>query len=69
MNKIQTEMEYEDFILDYLHDNNKFVIRKNENYDRNVAMDTELLLKFLEETQPQTVAALKTTQYFKKTIV
>ena len=59
MNKIQTEMEYEDFILDYLHKSNKFIVRKNENYDRNVAMDTELLLKFLEDTQPQTVAALK----------
>lgn len=59
MNKIQTEMEYEDFILNYLRDNNKFLIRKNENYNRNVAMDTELLLKFLEDTQPQTVAALK----------
>ena len=59
MNKIQTEMEYEDFILDYLHKNNKFIVRKNENYDRDVAMDTELLLKFLEDTQPQTVTALK----------
>ena len=27
MNKIQTEMEYEDFILDYLHKSNKFIVR------------------------------------------
>lgn len=59
MNKIQTEMEYEDFILDYLRQSNGFIVRKNENYNRNVAMDTELLLRFLEDTQPDTIAALK----------
>lgn len=59
MNKIESEMEYEDFILNYLHENNGFVIRKNADYDRNLAMDKELLLRFLEDTQPEKVAALK----------
>lgn len=59
MNKIESEMEYEDFILNYLHENNGFVIRKNADYDRNLAMDKELLLRFLEDTQPEKVTALK----------
>lgn len=59
MNKIESEMEYEDFILNYLHENNGFVIRKNADYDRNLAVDKEILLRFLEDTQPEKVAALK----------
>ena len=59
MNKIESEMEYEDFILNYLHENNGFVIRKNADYDRNLAVDKELLLHFLEDTQPEKVTALK----------
>lgn len=59
MNKILTEMEFEDFILDHLSKNNGFVLRTNADYDRNLAMDKELLLKFLEDTQPEKVAALK----------
>lgn len=59
MNKIESEMEYEDFILNYLHEKNGFVIRKNADYDRSLAMDKELLLKFLEDTQPEKVVALK----------
>jgi len=59
MNKIESEMEYEDFILNYLHEKNGFAIRKNFDYDRNLAMDKEVLLRFLEDTQPEKVAALK----------
>ena len=59
MNKIESEMEYEDSILNYLHDKNGFVIRTNDDYDRTIAMDKELLFKFLETTQPKTMEDLR----------
>ncbi len=59
MNRIQTETEYETFIVKYLKENNGYIERTNANYDRNYAMDKELLIKFLNDTQPDTVAKLK----------
>ena len=59
MNNIQSEKEYQAFILDYLHNQNGYVIRKNANFDRFNAMDKELLFKFLNDTQPKQMETLR----------
>lgn len=59
MNQILTEKEYQDFLLNYLKENNGYVVRKDCNYDRLVAMDKELFFKFLNDTQPNTMDVLK----------
>lgn len=59
MNIIQSEKEYQVFILDYLHNRNGYVIRKNANFDRFNAMDKELLFKFLNDTQPKQMETLR----------
>lgn len=59
MNIIQSEKEYQAFILDYLHKQNDYVIRKNADFDRFNAMDKELLFKFLNNTQPKQMETLR----------
>lgn len=59
MNIIQSEKEYQAFILDYLHKQNGYVIRKNADFDRFNAMDKELLFKFLNNTQPKQMETLR----------
>ena len=59
MNSILSEKEYQKFILNYLEQNNGFTVRTNANYDRYYALDRELLFKFLDDTQPEKVKALK----------
>ena len=45
--------------MDYLQQNNGYVIRKNKDYDRLHAMDREMLFQFLNDTQPDEMDALK----------
>ena len=59
MNNILSEKDYQHQIIDFLRDNNGYVERKAVNYDRRFAMDREMLFKFLEDTQPDTIEALK----------
>ena len=59
MNNIQSEKEYQAFILDYLHNQNGYVIRTNANFDRFNAIDKELLFKFLDDTQPKQMETLR----------
>ena len=59
MNKILTEKEYQEFILEYLNKTNGFVIRTDKNYDRLTGMDKELFFKFLEDTQPKEMVDLR----------
>ena len=59
MNEILTEKQYQHFIMDYLRNNNGYLIRKNENFDRLHAIDSELLFKFLNDTQVDEMAALR----------
>lgn len=58
MNNILSEKEYQRFIMDYLKSNNGYVIRKDKDFDRLYAMDKEMLFKFLNDTQPDKMAAL-----------
>lgn len=59
MNEILSEKDYQHSIMAYLRDNNGYVIRKATNYDRQHAMDPELLFQFLDSTQPDTMATLR----------
>ncbi len=59
MNDVLTEKQYQHYIMDYLQQNNGYVIRKNKDYDRLHAMDREMLFRFLNDTQPDEMDALK----------
>ena len=59
MNNILSEKEYQHFIMDYLKENNGYIIRKDKDFDRLHAMDREMLLKFLDDTQPDTMESLR----------
>ena len=58
MNNILSEKEYQHFIMDFLKNNNGYIIRKDKDFDRLYAMDKEMLFKFLNDTQPDEMAAL-----------
>ena len=54
-----SEKEYQRYIIDYLVEHNKYIERKNADFDRLFAMDRELLFRFLDTTQPDTMKALR----------
>lgn len=60
MNKILTEKQYQRYIIDKLTDKSVgYIERTNADYNRYFAMDTALLLQFLEDTQPDEIATLR----------
>lgn len=59
LNSILSEKDYQHFIIDYLKNNNGYIIRKNKDFDRLYAIDKEILFKFLNDTQPDKMADLK----------
>ena len=59
MNNILSEKEYQHFIMDRLVQDNGYIVRKATNYDRFFAMDRELLFRFLNDTQPNEMDALR----------
>lgn len=59
MNEILTEKQYQHFIMDYLKNNNGYLIRNDKDFDRLHAMDREMLFKFLNDTQPDEMEALR----------
>ena len=60
-NFFQEKKDYQRYIINYLVDTNKYIERKyNEGkYNSLYAMDTELLISFLETTQPDTMEYLR----------
>ncbi len=58
MNEILSEKQYQHFIMDYLKQNNGYIIRTDKDFDRLFAIDKELLFKFLNDTQPDEMAIL-----------
>lgn len=65
MNKILPEKDYQHFIVNKLAEKG-YLIRKYTDYDRAFAMDRELFFRFLKDTQPDEMAALR-KQYQEKT--
>ena len=59
MNDILSEKEYQHFIMERLSQDNGYVVRKATSYDRFFAVDRELLFQFLNDTQPDEMAALR----------
>ena len=59
MNVILSEKEYQHFIMDRLSQDNGYVVRKATSYDRFFAVDREMLFQFLNDTQPDEMAALR----------
>ncbi len=58
MNNIVSEKEYQKYILERLQEN-EYVVRPSTAFDKNFAIDRELLFKFLNDTQPSSMDALK----------
>lgn len=58
MNDILTEKQFQKYIIDYLKKYNGYIIRKDKDFDRLYAVDREMLFKFLNDTQPDEMAAL-----------
>ena len=59
MNTILSEKEYQTFLLNKLKDENGYLIRKANSYDRLYAVDKDLLIQFLDDTQPKKMEQLR----------
>ena len=59
MNAILSEKDYQHFIMERLSQDNGYVVRKATSYDRFFAIDREMLFQFLNDTQPDEMAALR----------
>lgn len=58
-NMLKEREDYQKLILEHLQEDNGYVIRKADKFNREYAMDTELLLSFLDDTQPDEMAKLR----------
>ncbi len=58
MNNILSEKDYQKYILERLQENG-YIVRPTTTFDKSFAIDRELLFKFLNNTQPSTMDALK----------
>lgn len=58
MASLRPEKEFQNEIIDYLVSRNGFVHRKNKDFNAALAMDCELLIKFIKDTQPDAYADL-----------
>ena len=59
MNDILSEKEYQHFIMERLEQDNGYTIRNATSYNRFFAVDRELLFRFLNDTQPEAMTALR----------
>ncbi len=58
MNDIMSEKQYQRYIIDRLTEND-YIERTNSDFDRYFALDRGMLFRFLEDTQPETMTALR----------
>ena len=57
---INERYDFQKFILNELETSNGYVVRDaKKHYAQHLAMDTELLIKFLETTQEEKIAAFR----------
>lgn len=59
MNRVLNEKDYQKYIIDFLVKENNYIERKAAQYDKGFAMDTELLFRFLNDTQMEDMVALR----------
>lgn len=59
-NVLKEKEDFQRYILDYLHDENGYLIRNSKtDFNSHYAMDIELLFQFLYDTQAETMAKLE----------
>lgn len=58
-NQLREKEDYQKLLLERLHDDNGYRIRPADRYKAGLAMDTEILIEFLEDTQPDTMDKLR----------
>ncbi|MBQ7644763.1 MAG: type I restriction endonuclease subunit R, partial [Spirochaetales bacterium] len=61
MNQILSEKQYQRYIIDRLVADNGYIERDSASFDRLHAIDPEVLFRFLDDTQPKTMAKLRKT--------
>ncbi|MDY4495167.1 MAG: DEAD/DEAH box helicase family protein [Erysipelotrichaceae bacterium] len=59
MNTILSEKEYQTYIIDKLKTNNGYLVRDARHYNRLYATDDELVIQFLDDTQPKQMEKLR----------
>ena len=59
MLNILSEKDYQKFLLERLVQDNGYVMRKAVHFDRQFAVDREMLFQFLNGTQPDTMEYLR----------
>ena len=59
MKKLLSEKEYQHFIMTYLAEQNGYLIREASCFDRQLALDRELLFRFLRATQAKKLSNLR----------
>ena len=59
MNDIMSEKQYQRYIIERLTNDNQYIERKNTDFDRLYALDRGMLFQFLDDTQPETMTALR----------
>ena len=58
-NPILSEKQYQQFIIDYLHENNGYIVHTDADYNRAYSFDNSLLISFLYATQKKTMQELE----------
>ena len=56
MNNILSELEYENYIIERLVQDNGYIERNHKCFDEKFAFDRELLMQFFMQTQPDEMA-------------
>lgn len=59
MSMVQTEKDYQKFIVDYLQFKNEYIPRTDDDFNCTYAFDKELLLQFLYDTQKEKMQKLE----------
>ena len=59
--ELREKEDYQKYILERLRDDDSYIIRDASYYVQGLAMDPELLIRFLDTTQPDKMAKLRET--------
>ena len=57
--QLREKEDFQKLILEYLENENGYIIRDSKNFNAGLAMDTDILFKFLNDTQADEVEALR----------
>ena len=55
---VLTEKDYQKYIINKLINDNGYILRKDNDFDRLFALDREMLFNFLNDTQPDEMETL-----------